>query len=522
MKDQNEALQRKKQVKEKYYVHNIRQEVEKKIGPKKQQQKSNYKDVMNQKPIGCQRANTKPTGIPKFNSYKNEYPKFEPQVDSQINEVRLEDFLQPASNLNGLDLDVSASMQLTMRKMGVKPEPLVKQSNLLDSLDLQIAAIIDNNKGKENKASNNDSLDGPQEIPEDIKDEIQENEEMNIKNNNNWKKINNQITREEPLTKLVPGKKVPQPIRQFNKLIPLPKEDIKTDNVPRKGKTNIMMEPDSILGDSLAPNRMLDIVDVSQSTEMARLFGLNNPADSLDASTFHWVKKDSELMKNVKVLEPKFEAPPKAEPIRTAIEKAIQRENATKSEDTKGSMKSNYGNKYNDNKKPNNKEETESIHNNKNSNKKDMDNKSVRNDNKNQDNKSIHNKGSSDIKSVHNDNSKKIKEKKIIEDKSAHNEVNKRQIKKEEKKQLKNDCKSEAQIQRMKQFEVQPQVEHVKPTPIRKTNKESAKPSLNADNLSEMAPRPTKEKGGPKSKATTVFTHEDDFDVDEFIMVIII
>jgi hypothetical protein len=406
VKEQDEALKHKKLIRDQYYVHNIRKQVEKKPTQKKPASKPDYKAVLHQKPIGCQRI-TKPPKAMGSGRGKVEKDKLK-----QVNEVRLEDFLQPSSNLNGLDLDVRGSMQLTMRKLGVKDDSTMnqmKQSDLLDSLDLQIAAIIEDKKV--NEVVHNDSLEEAQEIPEEIKDEAQdENEQLN-NIEQNWKKVNNNLRKEEQLRKITPGSNSQEPIKQFNKIIPLSKEVNST--LPKQPEVLV----DSMLSDSLAPKGIPEsknIVDLSQSTEMAKLFGVNFANDSLEASAFNWVKKNPELVKNMKELEPKVEVtkpPLKPEPIRTAIEKAIQKEPEPHNELTF--------------KEPLHKLNTPKEH----------------------------------IPS-----------------------------KKEEKKATK--------------------------------RVEQNSHNLRADNLSQMAPKPIQKKGGPKSRATTVFTHEDDFDVDEFIMVL--
>ena len=425
-KEQDEALKRKKLVREQYYVHNIRKQVEKKPPQKKTTHKPDYKAVLHQKPIGCQRATAKPSK----ETVGSGKGKVEKDALKQANEVRLEDFLQPSSNLNGLDLDVRGSMQLTMRKMGIKEDSLMKQSDLLDSLDLQIAAIIGDEKV--NEVMHNDSLDESQEIPEEIKDEVQnENKQLNTNLVQNWKKVNNNIRKEEQLRKIIPGNNFQIPTKHFNKIIPLNKEEVNS-TLPKQAD----VLGDSALSDSLAPKGVSEsknIVDLSQSTEMAKLFGVNYTNDSLEASTFNWVKKNPELVKNMKELEPKIEMSKpllKPEPIRTAIERAIQKEPEPH---------------------------------------------------------------------------KETKQEPVYNELTFKEPLHKVSTPKE---QPKKDLPSKKEVMERKEEK----------KVVRKVEQNAH--NLKAESLSQMARKPIQKKEGPKSRATTVFTHEDDFDVDEFIMVL--
>lgn len=429
VKEQSEALQRKKMVREQYYVHNIQKQVERKPKLKKAVPKADYKAVMHQKPIACQRATNKPPKVVESHQKKTE------KIDlKRASEVRLEDFLQPSSNLNGLDLDVRGSMQLTMRKMGVREDPM-RQSDLLDSLDLQIAAII----------KSNDVQDAAQEIPEEIKDEDEQpsNPTQNV---HNWKKVNNNIRREEELKKVTPRstQQVQAPV--FNRMVQLGKEEVRRDSVASK-QADILIDSIEPLADSLAPKRGdANIVDVSQSTEMAKLFGVNLPSDSLEASAFNWAKKDAGIMQNMKALEQKTEAPKppaKPEPIRAAIEKAIHGEAAQE---------------------------------------------------------------------VHKEN---VRSNQVPKDAARKEPAFKEQLHKEPSIQKAAVQKDVVNKEEVKRVEVKKEAAE---KPLAKKHEQS-KSRLKAENLSQMGPKTGHKKGGPKSRATTVFTYDDDFDVDEFIMV---
>eukprot|EP01022_Parablepharisma_sp_SALTPOND_P022850 TRINITY_DN4676_c0_g1_i1.p1 TRINITY_DN4676_c0_g1~~TRINITY_DN4676_c0_g1_i1.p1 ORF type:complete len:795 (-),score=146.79 TRINITY_DN4676_c0_g1_i1:1329-3713(-) len=485
MKEQTEALERKKRLKEQYYVHNIRNQI--KQAPKKAQPRpSTYKPVAAQKPIACQRANNRAITATNKPAPKRPAPEIEkePEVINQVNEVRLEDFLQPSSNLNGLDLDVRGSMQLSMKKLGIKEDSLMKKCDLLDSLDLQIAAIIGNGN-EEKMPDSNDSLEKPGKMPEEIikgnilddkeeeiKEEIvgqEENKEewlkKSIKTNvDNWKKVNNQVRKEMPLKKIneaASAANMPQ-VRmiQANSMVALGKEDIRTDKILVKD-----VKEDSLV-DSLTPNlpqakvaparpaEPKKIIEnnkenmvVNQSTEMAALFGSKpSEADQMRVSTFGWVKGNAELLEDVKSIEekevtfgkgkanalreeikpviaPKVEP---AEPIRTAIEKAIH-------------------------------------------------------------NKHVVGETKEPIKPTHN---VEPTERKNVFDQKVPTSTN----------------------------PIKPAVKKNKP--VEAVPKPPRKPMpLKEENLSEMAPRAAKLKGGPKSRATTVFTHDEDFNVEEFIIV---
>jgi len=590
LKEQNEALERKKRDKEQYYVHNIRNQIKKEA--KQTIKKEKQRPVTRvQKPIACQRGNravtanmpTKPAKITKPISNNhgleeikmpiNENIDHNEDSNKQVNEVRLEDFLMPmggsnmpkdniASNLNGLDLDVRGSMQLSKKRLGIlnqiPEDSLIKKGDLLDSLDLQIAAIIskpdnDNCQNEENKKIEDSPIKTkpkPKKIANDIcKDSLSEEikeeitptlEETNkddwlkesIKvNADKWRKINNQVRKEEPLKKIsvIPTKSDPVPVIEPPKstLIPLGKEEIIKDKVLIKNPIQNYEENDA-LKDSLNPtipapknltiNDLLpdtkikqainkENIEVNQSREMALLFGIQpdssnhaskNETDPMKVSTFGWVKTDPELMQEMKSLEekeitfgkasnakkgqPKLEEiikpcvnnveinkkeekldkeiPKKNEPIRTAIEKAISSKQKQEPEPKIESKPSkNFESQLS--------KKTEIIN-----------------------------------KPIIQNAEDKITVKPLIPQKPIIISEQPQIIEIKQNSEKTIETKPEISVKNEKQL-------HIPKKP---------KSQLREENLSQIASKMPK-KGGPKSKATTVFTRDEDFNVDEFIIV---
>lgn len=238
LEEQNNILEKKKKQKEQYHVHNIRNQISSK-------QKNSIRPP--NKPVNKPQENNKITKKEPSQAKKFEEEKI---TLKDLEDVKLEDFL-PNNNLAGLDLDVRGSMELKMQKHFTKEDEMIKKGDLIDSLDLQIAAIIGDKKGSEStppadsldsckpkKKEPSNSPNKPEEIEIEEKIECAEDEKAewlkkSIKSNvENWKKVNNQIRKEKPLQKISTANKA-EVVQELplNRLISLGKEEIKTDKV---------------------------------------------------------------------------------------------------------------------------------------------------------------------------------------------------------------------------------------------------------------------------------------------------
>ncbi len=278
LKEQNDILEKRKKQRDQHHVRNIRNNIKPipKPVPVPAAPKTKARPVSKPNPAVPREdrfRQKEPRAVSAVGGTAKPQPRQEETVEkrlaqeeekySQANEVRLEDFLS-GGNLNGLDLDVRGSMQLTMRKLAgggeKKEEALIQRGDLLDSLDLQIASIL-----PEGKATPKPHIEAPHEAikadphieankpsptkftsvkkpteneAEEIEEEIGAGNEDSKKgewlrksikvNVESWRKVNNQLRREMPLHKLAA---VPEPVLPpaANSIMILGKEEVKRD-----------------------------------------------------------------------------------------------------------------------------------------------------------------------------------------------------------------------------------------------------------------------------------------------------
>ncbi len=327
LKEQNDALEKRKKQRETYHVHNIRSQMAQKQAPRPKSRPIGSVGVDNTRKMQ-QRAVSAVTGInprPRLKESKR------PVLPAQP-EVRLEDFLVggcvPGSgdniennNLNGLDLDVRGSMQLERQKhpteSGRKEEGLIRRGGMLDSLDLQIAAFM--GEQTEQKAAKPSGSSGVAEEEEKIAEEIVEEKpkeeedwlRKSIKANaESWccqvpPSQKTSIRKADPKTPVVPEKKpsIAAPKREETKLASRPKP---AANVREElNKENYDQNPSS--------GR-----DAANEVSISTLFSAGDPRlfqQSKEISTFGWAQKDADLVENLREIEAPAEIKEKMAPL---------------------------------------------------------------------------------------------------------------------------------------------------------------------------------------------------------------